>query len=75
MEPSITERIIEQLNKLPSEQQWRVYEFTRALSLSKLHGVSGQQLLRFAGTIPLSDVRLMEQPIEQACEQVNTHEW
>ncbi len=70
MEPSITEKIIEQLNKLPSELQWRVLEFTRALNLSNPRGVSGRQLLRFAGTIPLEDAHLMQQAIEQACDSV-----
>ena len=34
------------------------------------HGTLGQQLLRFAGTIPLDDVRLMRETIEQGCERI-----
>ena len=34
------------------------------------HGTLGQQLLRFAGTIPLDDVRLMREAIEQGSERI-----
>lgn len=37
-------------------------------------GVSGQKLLRFAGTIPLADVQLMSEAIED-CEQIDLNEW
>jgi hypothetical protein len=33
------------------------------------------QLLRFAGTIPISDVQLMHEAIQQNCEQVESDEW
>ncbi|MCL6613497.1 MAG: hypothetical protein K6U03_02560 [Firmicutes bacterium] len=75
MDNSIVEKIVEQLKALPYEFQWRVLEFTRALVLSTPHGVSGQQLLRFAGTIPQNDVQLMREIIEQECERVDTNEW
>lgn len=75
MDTPIVEKVVEQLKALPHELQWRVLEFTRALALSALHGVPGQQLLRFAGAIPLDDVQLMSQAIERACEQVDSDEW
>lgn len=75
MDISIVEKVVEQLKALPQELQWRVLEFTRALSVSTPHGVSGVQLLRFAGTIPLDDVNIMRQAIEQGCEQVDVNEW
>jgi hypothetical protein len=75
MDASIVDKVVEQLKALPQELQWRVLEFTRALSISSPHGVSGQQLLRFAGAIPLDDVRLMREAIEQGCEQVDINEW
>ena len=55
--------------------QWRVLEFTRALVVSTPRGVPGLQLLRFAGAIPLDDILLMRQEIEQGCERVDTNEW
>lgn len=75
MDTSIVDKVIEQLKALPHELQWRVLEFTRALSVSAPHGVPGRQLLRFAGTIPFEDAQLMREAIEVGCEQVDTHEW
>ncbi len=37
--------------------------------VSAPHGVPGQQLQRFAGTIPLDDLELMREAIEQDCER------
>lgn len=75
MDASIVNQVVEQLKVLPSELQWRVLEFARALSLSSPHGVSGKQLLRFAGTIPPGDVTLMREAIEEGCEKADTDEW
>ncbi|MEP7134877.1 MAG: hypothetical protein ABI904_08090 [Chloroflexota bacterium] len=75
MNTSIVEKVIEQLKFLPQELQWRVLEFTRTLATSNPHGVAGVQLLRFAGTIPIGDIQVMRETIEQGCEQVDTNEW
>ena len=75
MDTSIVDKVVEQLKALPSELQWRVLEFTRALSLSAPRGTSGKQLLRFAGAVPLGDVKLMREAIEQGCEQVDIYEF
>lgn len=75
MDTIVIDKVVEQLKALPHELQWRVLEFSRALSLSTPHGIGGQQLLKFAGTIPLDDVQLMRQAIEQGCEQVDANEW
>ncbi|MBN2372316.1 hypothetical protein JXL19_00820 [bacterium] len=75
MSASIADKIVQQLKSLPNELQWRVLEFTRALSLSAPHGVPGRQLIRFAGAIPPDDVKLMHEAIEKGCEQVDTNEW
>ena len=51
-------------------------EFTRALADStNVKGVSGSQLLRFAGTIPLDDLNLMNEAINSGCEQIDINEW
>lgn len=68
MKTQVTEKIVEQLNSLPYELQWRVLDFTRALALSTPHGVSGKRLLHFAGALPFKDVELMRQAVEQGCE-------
>ncbi len=75
MNTLIVDKIVEQLKALPYESQLRVLEFTRALALSTPQGVRGEQLLRFAGAIPLDEVQLMHQAIEQGCEQIDTNEW
>jgi hypothetical protein len=75
MNSRITEKVIEQLRCLPYDLQHQVLEFTRALAISALRGVSGRQLLQFAGTISRSDVELMQEAIAQGCEQVDTNEW
>ena len=75
MDISIVEKVIEQLKGLPQELQWRVLEFTRSLAVSAPRGVAGMQLLQFAGTIPLDDIKVMRQAIEQGCEQVDANEW
>jgi hypothetical protein len=75
MNTVIADRVLEQLKALPYELQWRVLEFTRALAMSVPRGVPGQQLVSFAGTIPLDDLQLMHQAIEEGCEQVDADEW
>ena len=75
MDASIVDKVVEQLKALPNEMQWRVLEFTRALSVSAPRGVSGKQLFRFAGAVPLGDVKLMREAIEQGCEKVDANEW
>ncbi len=75
MDIPVVEKVIEQLKNLPQELQWRVLEFTRALAGSNPHGIAGIQLLRFAGAIPLDDVTVMKEAIEQGCEQVDANKW
>lgn len=73
--PTLEQELHEHLQRLPVEQQRQVVDFARALSVARVHGVSGQALLQFAGAIPADDVITMAQAIEDGCEQVNSHEW
>jgi len=75
MDTPILDKLLEQLKVMPQDLQWRVLEFARAIADSPIQGVPGQQLLRFAGSIPPDDVKLMRQAIEQDCEQVDLNEW
>lgn len=75
METTIVDKVVEQLKILPQELQWRVLEFTRALSLSTPHGIPGQNLLQFAVGISQDDLKLMREAIEQGCENVDTNGW
>ncbi|HEY9872822.1 MAG TPA: hypothetical protein V6D12_05275 [Candidatus Obscuribacterales bacterium] len=75
MNTSIIDEVIEQLRAMPQHLQWQVLEFTRTLGKSQIQGTPGQQLLRFAGSIPPDDLQLMSEAIEQGCEQVDSDEW
>jgi hypothetical protein len=71
----IVDKVIEQLKDLPSEMQWRVLEFTRALAVSTPRGVPGTQLRRFSGAIPPDDLRRMRDAIEAGYEVVDPDGW
>ena len=62
---SIADQVIEQLKIMPQDLQYQVLEFARNLTSSKIKGVPGKQLLRFAGSIPKEDLQLMSEAIEQ----------
>lgn len=70
---SIQREIINQLDKLPIEQQIQVLDFARTLAGPV--GRPGKELLNFAGGITPDDLSLMNQTIEQDCEQVNDNDW
>lgn len=65
----------EQLSRLPLEKQYRVLEFARSLAASQVRGVPGKALLRYGGSIDHTDLDIMEQAIEEACERVDVDEW
>ena len=75
MNESLQEDILEELDKLPIEQQQWVLDFARALALTKPVGREGKELLHFAGAIEVDDLNTMAQAIEQGCEQINIYEW
>jgi len=50
-------------------------DHTPALAVFTPQGISGIQLLQFAGAIPRDDVMIMKEAIEQGCEQVDDSEW
>ena len=75
MHHPITRQILEQINDLPYAEQRRVLDFARALSQSKVQGVPGKELLRFAGAISKEDLKKMSAAIEEGCEKVDINEW
>lgn len=75
MNTTVEKDIHEQLSRLPLEQQQQVLEFARALATARIHGVPGQKLLRFAGSIDHEDLMIIEQAIKDGCEKVNLDEW
>jgi hypothetical protein len=75
MSQTLQQEILDQLDKLPPEQQREVLDFARSLSKARPVGKSGMELLSFAGTIEAEDLKAMSQAIEEGCEQVNVNEW
>lgn len=75
MNSTLVTRVVQQSETLPENLQQQVLAFVEALRTAIQPGIPGRQLLRFAGTIPADDLRLMQQAIEAECEQVDLNEW
>ena len=75
MNITIIDEVVEQLKVMPQSLQRRVLEFVRALIKVEVRGTPGQNLLRFAGSIPPDDLQLMREAIEQDCERIDVNEW
>lgn len=73
--PSIKHEILEELERLPDEDQHRVLDFARTLGRTIPKGTPGRELLRFAGVISDEDAEQMNAAIEEGCEQVDVDEW
>ena len=63
--PALKREILDQLDKLGVEQQQQVLSFARALTATRPEGVSGKELLRFAGAIERDDLEQIAQAIEE----------
>ena len=75
MSSTVKDQLIEQFEALPENLQRQVLAYVRALQVLAPHGVPGEHLLQFGGTIPLDDLKRMQQVIEDGCEQVDLSEW
>ena len=71
----IIDEVVEQLKAMPQPLQRQVLKFVQSLVNAEIRGTPGQQLLRFAGSIPSDDLQLMREAIKQDCERVDTGEW
>lgn len=79
------QQLTEQVVALPPEARQHAEEFVAFLSqkyaplaqptATRVQGISGRELLRFAGAIEADDLKLMSAAIEEGCEQVDHHEW
>lgn len=72
---SLKRELLKELDSLPFEEQRKVLDFTRNLTVIKNVGVPGQELLPFAGSIKKSDLESMQQAIKNGCERVDLNEW
>ena len=75
MSTIIKMKVIEQLETLPENLQRQVLVFMQGLQSVVGQGVLGKQLLKFAGSIPVDDLELMRQAIEDGCDRVDVNEW
>ncbi|MBD2036210.1 hypothetical protein H6F76_14415 [Leptolyngbya sp. FACHB-321] len=75
MDIPIIDEVVEQLKVMPQPLQKQVLEFVRSLVKAEVRGTPGQQLLRFASSIPSDDLQLMREAIEQDCARVDINEW
>lgn len=55
----------EHLERLPEPRQRKVVEYARVLGSETPKGISGKELLKFAGTIEPDDISLMKQAIKE----------
>ena len=65
---NLKKELLEQIEKLTPEQQQEVLDFTMELSGELPEGTPIKEFLKFAGTIPLEDLKEMKQAIEEGCE-------
>lgn len=63
------------LEGLDCAQRERVEAYVQALAADPPRGVPGHVLLRFAGTIPESALRQIEQAIEEEFEKIDEEGW
>ncbi len=77
MSTSLIPEIVAELKNLPDDLQKQVLTYVQSLKPkpTRLRGTPGEDLLRFAGTISLEDLEIMEQAIEEGCEQVDLDGW
>ena len=75
MTDAIKDQIIRQLNGLSDRDQRRALDFVRSLSAATPKGVSGGDLLRFAGVFEPEEARRMSEAIKDGCERVDAGEW
>ena len=69
------QEIVQRLENLSPGQQRQVLDFTLELSGESPKGISGKELLEFAGLFPPEDLEEMKQAIEEDCGQINESEW
>ena len=75
MSLSIIEQVVEQLSDMPQSLQRQVLHFARMLGNFRTQGTPGYKLLKFAGSIQSDELALMQDAIEEGCEQVDLDKW
>ena len=68
------QEIVQRLENLSPGQQRQVLDFTLQLSGESPKGISGKELLEFAGLFPPEDLEEIKRAIEDDCGQVHASE-
>jgi hypothetical protein len=72
---TIVTEIIKHLTILSAGLQEQVLDFVIKLNRSYYHGISGTQLIQYAGMISPDDLEIMSHAIENDCERIDMNEW
>lgn len=71
----IISEVAERMESLPCDLQKRALQFIRNLNLSEKNGIHGESLLKYSGSIPLDDLKIMSEAIENDCRKIDINEW
>jgi len=74
----LSEQILDDVQRLSPAQQRQVLDYVQALvgtTVSTTAVKSGRSVAQLAGSIPLDNLREIEQAIEEGCEQFDPHGW
>ena len=66
MSPTLQEELLQQMSRLPEEEQRRVLDFVKGLT-PVAGGIAGKGLLKFSGAIGQADLQAMIKAIEEGC--------
>ncbi len=75
LQPFLEQELLEHFTHLAIEQQRKVVDYARNLTLARVQGVAGRSLIEFAGAIDPEDLAVMAMTIENECEEINFDEW
>ena len=72
--PAVKKEVLSALSRLSEEKQREVVKFAKSLK-KKSPGISGKELLKFAGCLPEDVCDRMEKAIEEGCERIDFDGW
>jgi hypothetical protein len=70
---TLEKELLETLHVLTPSQRQQVLSFARSLPVQK--GTPGHELISFAGTIDMDDLKNIQQTIQADCERIDSNDW
>lgn len=70
----VKKEVLTLMSRLSEKKQREVLEFAKSLR-GKSVGISGKELLKYAGCLPEEVCDRMEKAIEEGCERVDPDGW